>query len=303
MTHRVSRPVLVVILAAVAAVSSTASGYASQRTPPSAGRPPAAARGPAEAPIVVNDDDANAEQTRERLNRLFEKYPPALARVLKLDPSLLTNQNYLTPYPALAAFLAQHPEVAHNPGYFLDRVNIPFVPSTLEPQLERRRELNGLLSGFAAFLVFLVVTSVLVWLIRLVVTNRRWNRMSKVQFEVHSKLLDRFTSNDDLLAYIQTPAGRKFLESAPIPRQDETPSMAAPFSRILWSAQAGIVLAVAGLGVLYVSRRLLDDAAQFFMVVGVVTVALGVGFIASGVAAYLLSRRLGLLDRPAPDHA
>jgi hypothetical protein len=152
-------------------------------------------------------------------------------------------------------------------------------------------------------MVFLVVTSVLVWLIRLVVTHRRWNRLSKAQFEVHSKLLDRFTSNDELLAYIQTPAGRRFLESAPIPLQDESPSLAAPLSRILWSVQAGVVLAIAGAGVLGVSTQFIDEPGQFFMVLGIVTVALGVGFVLSAYAAYVLSRRLGLFDRTASDHA
>ena len=56
----------------------------------------------------------------------------------------------------------------------------------------------------------------LVWVIRTVVDHRRWLRQSRVQVEVHSKLLDRMTSNEDLLAYAKTPAGSRFLESAPI---------------------------------------------------------------------------------------
>jgi hypothetical protein len=306
MTHRAVRPGVVFVLAATAVLAFTFRGEAAQRIPaPSSGRGVSAEQGPAgSAPLMVNDD-SNADQTRDRLNQLFEKYPPALGRVLKLDPSLLGNQAYLAPYPALAAFLAQHPEVAHNPGYFLERISTSGYPSYMDPQLERRRELSGMLSSFIGFLVFLVVTGVLIWLIRLVVINRRWNRLSKVQFEVHSKLLDRFTSNDELLAYVQTPAGRKFLESAPIPLHDDAPSMGAPFSRIIWSVQAGIVLAIAGLGVLFVSTRFIEETAQFFMVIGVVTTALGAGFIVSAIAAYVLSRRLGLLDRPAPasDHA
>ena len=58
--------------------------------------------------------------------------------------------------------------------------------------------------------------SVLVWVIRTVVDHRRWLRQSRVQVEVHSKILDRMTSNEDLLAYAKTPAGSRFLESAPI---------------------------------------------------------------------------------------
>jgi hypothetical protein len=137
----------------------------------------------------------------------------------------------------------------------------------------------------------------------MIVTHRRWNRLSKVQYEVHNKLLDRFTSNEDLLAYVQTPAGKRFLESAPIPLQDEAPSLSAPFSRILWSVQAGVVLGTGGVGSLYVSTRFIEEPAQFFMVIGVLGIALGAGFIVSAIAAYLLSRKLGLLDPPVTHHA
>ena len=58
--------------------------------------------------------------------------------------------------------------------------------------------------------------SVLVWVIRTVVDHRRWLRQSRVQVEVHSKILDRMASNEDLLAYAKTPAGSRFLESGPI---------------------------------------------------------------------------------------
>jgi hypothetical protein len=227
-----------------------------------------------------------------------------LGRVLKLDPSLMNNSGYLAPYPALSAFLAQHPEIARNPEFFLERVNTngDYYSS---PARQRREEMLAVLAGFAFFLVFLVVTSVIVWFVRMIIATRRWNRLSKVQFDVHNKLLDRFTSNEDLLAYVQTPAGKRFLESAPIPLQDDAPSISAPFSRILWSVQAGVVLAIAGGGLLYVSSRFIDEPAEFFMVVGVLTLSLGGGFIVSAIAAYVLSRKLGLLDShpPAADHA
>jgi hypothetical protein len=50
------------------------------------------------------------------------------------------------------------------------------------------------------------------------------------------------------------------------------------------------------LGLLYVSSRFTDEPAQFFMVVGVITIALGVGFLISAFAAYAISRRLGLME-------
>ncbi len=301
MTHTV-RQGFVRVLATVAVLSLTWPVAAAQRTsPPSSGRA-TPGTGQAESAPVVLRDEASAEETRDQLNRIFDKYPPAVGRVLKLDPSLMSNPAYLAPYPVLAAFIGQHPEIVHNPGYFLENINSP-NQYYADPKWRARQEMLGVLAGIAAFIAFLIITGVIVWVIRMIVTSRRWNKLSKVQYDVHSKLLERFTTNEDLLAYMQTPAGRRFLESAPIRLPDEPRSMTAPFSRILWSVQAGIVLVLTGIGMLYVSSTFTDEPAQFFMVIGVITLALGGGFIVSAVAAYGLSRKLGLLDPVPVDHA
>ena len=282
---------------AAAILLSVAAPAAAQRQPA-----PSTVQSAPAAPHVVVDGDQNAGQTRQRLMDLLQNYPPMLGHVLRLDPSLLSNPEYLNPYPALAAFLAQHPEVAHNPDFFLERVvRIDRFGVADDPRFRARQEFYSMLNGLAAFCVFLVAMGVVIWLIRLIVLQRRWNRTSKVQFDTHAKLLDRFTSNEDLLAYVQTPAGRRFLEATPIPiQQDQPRPIGAPLSRILWSVQVGVVLAVGGLGLLYVSSRFTEEPAQFFMVIGVVTIALGVGFMMSAVAAYALSRRLGLMESPQP---
>jgi hypothetical protein len=253
------------------------------------------------APTASTDLDAG--QTRDRLMAILDKYPPSLGRVLKLDPTLMTNPGYLASYPQLASFLTQHPEVPRNPNFFLDRVSLSGSNYYVDQRTQDRREFYNLLGGFTAFLVFLTVTGVVVWLIRTVVDGRRWNKLSKVQFDVHTKLLDRFQKNEELIAYMQTPSGRRFLDSAPIPLHDDSRAIGAPFERILWSLQAGVVASVAGLGLLFVSWRLTDEVSQFFFVVGTVTLALGGGFIVSAGAAYVLSRRLGLFDRQNPEHA
>jgi uncharacterized membrane protein len=82
-----------------------------------------------------------------------------------------------------------------------------------------------------------------------------------------------------------------------------TRSIGAPLSRILWSVQAGVVLAIAGAGALFLSGRMLDEASQFFYVIGVLALALGAGFVVSAVASYALSRKLGLFDAPTSNHA
>jgi hypothetical protein len=113
------------VFALVAAVLLGVPGpaNAAQRAPaPAGGTRPAAEAAP---PVTFPGNQQTAEQTREQLYRLFDNYPPAVARVFKLDPSLMSNPAYLAPYPLLGAFLTQHPEVVHNPGYFLDNVDSP----------------------------------------------------------------------------------------------------------------------------------------------------------------------------------
>ena len=263
---------------------------------------PVTAVAPATPPGVASED-FDAQRVREQFYEVLEKYPPSLGRVLKLDPSLMTNEAYLAPYPGVVDFLAQHAEVVRNPSYFLERVYVTEASHGPDTATERRREIQEMLAAFAAFLVFLVVVGVVIWLIRTILETRRWNRVSKTQSEVHTKLLDRFSSNEDLLAYIQTPVGRRFLESGPAPLPEDARPIGAPFSRILLSIQAGIVLAVAAVGMLFLSWRMDEEVSAFFLVIGVVTLAVGIGFLASSAAAYTLSSRLGLLNRSDSEHA
>jgi hypothetical protein len=237
---------------------------------------------------------ADAENVRQQMQELLRRHPPSLRQVVVLDPTLLTNDDYLAPYPELAAYLAQHPEVAHHPSFY---IGSPAEPAgEWDPRQAAFRMWEDLQQGLLIILVFSTVTGVLVWLIRTLVDHRRWLRLMRVQTETHAKLLDRLTSQEDLLAYMQSPAGRRFLEATPITVDAAARPMGAPFSRVLWSMQAGVVLAVTGLGLLLVSRTAIPEIAPGLSGIGVLTVALGIGFVLSALVAYALSRRMGLLS-------
>ena len=241
--------------------------------------------------------DANA--TRQELMDLLEKHPPAVGRVLKLDPSLMRSESYLAAYPELRDFFAQHPEIPQNAPYYLEGVRVG-SNDDFRPRNERVELVAGILGGLAAFTAAIIVLSTVIWLIKTTLEQRRWSRLSKIQAEVHSKLMDRFSNNDELLTYVQTPSGRRFLESGPSPLQESAPAMGAPISRILWSLQLGAVLLVGGLGMVFLSSgsSTLPEIAEFFYVAGCIAGAFGAGFLVSAIAAYVLSTRLGLLDRP-----
>jgi hypothetical protein len=255
------------------------------------------ARSEAVAQSAVAAPDADARATREQLRELMQRFPPDLARVLKMDPTLLKSDTYLAQYPALASFLAVHPDIAHNPSYYLQFVQIAngeWQPA--DARTESMRMFRNMMDSIGAFCIFLASAGLFAWFLRTFIDYRRWLRVSRVQTEVHNKLLERFAGTGDLMAYVQSPAGRRFLESAPIPLDPGPRSVAAPFGRILWSVQAGVVLAVVGLGFEVVSGRVIDDVGQPLAVIGVLAMSLGFGFILSGVVSYVLSRRLGLLE-------
>ena len=264
-------------------------------------------RRPAPAPTATAATAAmDAETTRRALMDILQKHPPSVGRVLKLDPSLMQSDGYLGSYPELREFLAGHPEIPQNSAYFLEGIRVS-NSDDYRPRNEQLEMIAGILAGLAGFTAAAIVLGTLVWIIRTTLDQRRWSRLSKIQAEVHSKLMDRFSSNDELLTYVQTPPGRRFLESGPSPLQESGPAVGAPVSRILWSLQIGAVLLVAGVGLLFLSGRSVPEAREFFYIAGCMASALGAGFLVSAAAAYGLSRRLGLLDRtppsPAEDHA
>lgn len=258
---------------------------------------PAANQPPPPAPVALETD---ARQVREQLRDILTKYPPEVGRILKMDPTMLSNQPYLAQYPALQQFLAAHPEIARNPTFYLEFVRQGFdftVPT--DPRARSIDMWSDLLESASVFVVLVFVSSMLAWLIRTLLNHRRWLRASRIQTEVHNKLLDRFASSNDLATYVQSAAGRRFLEAAPIPVEAASDRpIAAPLNRILWSVQAGIILVVGGLGFQYVSGRVIEEVSQGMWTLGVLGTTFGLGFIAAGAFSYVMSRRLGLLDPP-----
>ena len=253
---------------------------------------------PATSTTLVSEIDSR--DTRERLRQVLHRLPPEVGKVLKMDPSLWTNKTYLETYPALAAFVAAHPEVAHNSRFYLEEV---WIPSDPLPETAGTRMWRDIMEGLSILFVTSAVIFCFTWLIRTIIQHRRWQRLSKVQAEVHNKLLDRFSSNEEVMNYINTVAGKKFLEAAPIPLEAGPRSVSAPISRVLWSVQAGLILGALGVGLKIVSFSIEKEVAPAMSALGVLAITLGVGFIVSAVVSLILSRRLGLWSAPSTQPA
>jgi hypothetical protein len=195
----------------------------------------------------------------------------------------------------LAAFLEQHPEIAHNPGFFLGEWR---EPERNTPTGEAFREVGRMFENLTIVLVVATITMGIVFLLRTAVEHRRWQRTMRAQTELNTKLIDRFSSSEELLAYLQSPAGKTLIEPAVVPQVGPRPMpMNAPLSRIFWSLQSGIVVSTLGMGLIVVSRGVAtDDFARFLYGVGIVVLTIGLGFAISAAVSYVLSQRLGLIQ-------
>jgi hypothetical protein len=155
--------------------------------------------------------------------------------------------------------------------------------------------LDRFMDAFVPLLVFVGVTAALLWILRTILDNRRWYRMVKVQTETHAKLLDRFGSSQDMLAYMQSEAGKKFLES-PIFEGPRRQVSTLPFGRILWSVQIGVIAVFLGAGFLFLRGKVTPDADMGLQIFGTLILTLGIGFLVSGGLSYVLAKYFGLLE-------
>lgn len=283
---------------------------ASAQTPTAPAHSAAPAR-----PAVVADIQSNAPVsdrdlavTQKELIRLL-RLSPTLTTVVEHDPSLLSNQDYVSRNnPELAQFLAAHPEVARNPDFYLfthvhadDGSPDEALERAVWPEMHPRYDswsASETLQPTLALLAFACFLGALIWLIRQYLENRRWGRIFKLQSEVHGRLIDKFGSNQELGAYMETEAGKRFLEAAPIPvgfeSQQRVPNAVA---RVLTPLQIGIVLVLLGVG-FFMLRNVRLEMHEPMLVLGTIALMPGLGFIISAGITWFLAGRLGLMPEP-----
>lgn len=134
---------------------------------------------------------------------------------------------------------------------------------------------------------------VIAWIVRIVTTSRRQTKMAALQAEMQEKLLDKFGSSEEVISYLESDAGRQFLDTA-------TFEPSNPYKRILGSIQSGLILAFAGGAFLFL-RGQLTGADDAFVFLGALSLALGLGFLFSAVATFVLSKSWGLVNGESGD--
>ena len=139
---------------------------------------------------------------------------------------------------------------------------------------------------------FFIMIGWIVW-----VDARRRREMSKNAAEIHNKLLEKFATSHELVDFLQTDEGRRFLENSAGPRLN-------PLEKIIRSIKYGTILATLGVGLLVLGLLNRVDDEGGLTVFGFIIEGIGAGFLISAAVSHYFSKRWGLYPNenvPQPD--
>jgi len=133
--------------------------------------------------------------------------------------------------------------------------------------------------------VLLAVLATVGWVFYLAADTIKRQRRMKAQAELHGRLLDKFGSAREVVEFLQTPGGARLVDGFSTDREE-------PASGVLRSTHRGIILVIVAIGCLGLTMVYGRDNNPL-LVIGVILLCLGVGFLLSAAISHRLSRTLG----------
>lgn len=134
-----------------------------------------------------------------------------------------------------------------------------------------------------------LIAGTICWNVWVFSTNSRRRQVSRDVAELHARILDKCAGNQELLKYVESEPGRRFLESPGVYGGN-------PLDRILYAIQSGAILSLLGVAGLVIRQLDNDpDLHRFMLVLGSGALAVGVGFLISAAVSYILCRSWGVL--------
>ena len=114
-------------------------------------------------------------------------------------------------------------------------------------------------------------------------------RLIKLHYALQDKLLEKLGSSPEAIEYLHSDAGERMFALATRERTN-------PYARILTALQSGAVISLLGIGFIFLRNQVPAEGAEAFMIIGVLALCLGLGFLASSAAAYFFSKQWGLIN-------
>jgi len=121
----------------------------------------------------------------------------------------------------------------------------------------------------------------LIWIIQ------DWLKM-RHKSQLQNKILEKFTTVQEFNDFIQSEEGHKFLtflsDNGPNPRE-----------KILSSLLKGVIITFGGLALMVIGQ-IFTEEMKYFLAIGIVLIALGLGFLGATFISYTLSKKWGIID-------
>ncbi|HLP46993.1 MAG TPA: hypothetical protein VK469_13650 [Candidatus Kapabacteria bacterium] len=130
----------------------------------------------------------------------------------------------------------------------------------------------------SVFIVGMIIWGILEW------------RRSKHKYELQNKLLEKFSAVPELNDFLKSQGGNKFLDFL-------TVGGIGPKEKLLASISKGVIFSILGLAFLFIGPFLGGEAAEIkgVQALGVVSMAIGIGFLVSTFISYKLSKKWGII--------
>ena len=122
------------------------------------------------------------------------------------------------------------------------------------------------------------------WVVWAILEWRKTRHKSQLQ----NKIVDKFQSVQEFNDFLQSKEGNKFLNFVKF-------SGLAPKEKLLSSLTKGVILITLGIALILVGQ-IFNEEMKYFTAFGIVSIALGVGFIISMFISYTLSKKWGIMN-------
>ena len=122
------------------------------------------------------------------------------------------------------------------------------------------------------------------WVVWAILEWRKTRHKSQLQ----NKIVDKFQSVQEFNDFLQSKEGDKFLNFVKF-------NGLAPKEKLLSSLSKGVILVTLGIALILVGQ-IFTAEMKYFIAFGIVSIALGVGFLISVFISYTLSRKWGIIN-------
>jgi len=122
------------------------------------------------------------------------------------------------------------------------------------------------------------------WVVWAILEWRKTRHKSQLQ----NKIVDKFQSVQEFNDFLQSKEGNKFLNFVKF-------NGLAPREKLLSSLSKGVILVTLGIALILVGQ-IFTEEMKYFIAIGIVLIALGVGFLISTFIAYTLSKKWGIIE-------